>query len=157
MLVTVTQTTGVTPTGRQAGYGYELFGDASSHPAGVRQEVTETFNTGAGATAKTMQVFVSALPGADRNKWGDFQYRFQSSSTTWKVGDTISNLKNVSANNPFTAESRVGVMLTVGGIGAIAQPPRITAARNFEEHSQVNDVSFYSSMVNKSNENRARA
>ena len=43
-------------------------------------------------------------------------------------------------------------MLTVGGIGAIAQPPRITAARNFEEHSQVNDVSFYSSMVNKSNE-----
>jgi hypothetical protein len=152
MLVTVTQTTGVTPTGRQAGYGYELFGDASSYPAGVRQEVTETFTTGTGLLQKQMQVFVSALPGADRNKWGDFQYRFQSSSTTWKVGDTISNLKNVSANNPFTAESRVGVMLTVGGIGAIAQPPRITAARNFEEHSQVNDVSFYSSMVNKSNE-----
>jgi hypothetical protein len=164
--VRVTQTTGFVPRGRSAAFGFELLGNAASFATGTRQQSAIVQTTG----SKTIRVVVSAVvtrslpsdftltfPGVTAT-WTDFRYTVDESATggNWAAGDKVSATFPVSPGNPFKNYQQsqpVGVQLTVLALKTIIQPPSInTTARIFETNSQVNDVSFYNSLLSKSNE-----
>jgi hypothetical protein len=163
--VRVTSTNGFIPRGRSAAFGFELLGNAASFAAGTRQESAITQTTG----SKTIRVVVSAVvtrslpsdfkltfPGVTAT-WTDFRYTVDESATggNWAAGDKVSATFPVSPGNPFKNYQQsqpVGVQLTVLALKTSIQPPINTTARIFETNSQVNDVSFYNSLLSKSNE-----
>jgi hypothetical protein len=165
MTVRVTQTSGFVPRGRSAAFGFELFGDAASFPAESRQESAITQTTG----SKTIRVVVSAVatrilpadfkstfPGVTAT-WTDFRYTVDPDATggNWAAGDKVDVTFAVSPANPFKNYQQsqpVGVQLTVLALKTSVQPPINTTARIFEGNSQINDVSFYNSLLSKSNE-----
>jgi hypothetical protein len=165
MTVRVTQTSGFVPRGRSAAFGFELFGDAASFPAQSRQESAITQTTG----SKTIRVVVSAVatrilpadfkstfPGVTAT-WTDFRYTVDPDATggNWAAGDKVDVTFAVSPANPFKNYQQsqpVGVQLTVLALKTSVQPPINTTARIFESNSQLNDVSFYNSLLSKSNE-----
>jgi hypothetical protein len=162
VIVRVTKTTGVQPVGRQAAYGFAIFGNPASYTVGERQTTSRTFSQGFGASIKQMAVLVSAVPSAltteQRNSfpfataiWTDFKYTFSTSTKDWDVGDLVSDTVSIIGTNPFYRTGEGGVQLVVQEIGKDFAPTVYFAARNFESNSQVNDVSFYSSLA-KSNE-----
>jgi hypothetical protein len=165
MIVRVTQTSGFVPRGRQAAFGFELFGNAASFASGTRREEAITQTTG----SKTIRVLVSAVVTRDLPQdfrttfpnvtatWTDFRYRVDESATggNWAQGDKINATFPVSVSNPFKNYQQsqpVGVQLTVLALKTSVQPPINTTARIFESNSQVNDVSFYNSLLSRSNE-----
>jgi hypothetical protein len=165
VIVRVTQTSGFLPRGRMAAFGFELFGNAASFPAESRQESAITQTTG----SKTIRVVVSAVatrilpadfkstfPGVTAS-WVDFRYTVDPDATggNWAAGDKVNATFAVSPANPFKNHQKsqpVGVQLTVLALKTSVQPPINTAARIFESNSQINDVSFYNSLLSKSNE-----
>ena len=162
VIVRVIETTGVQPVGREAAYGFAIFGNPASYTVGERQTTSRTFSQGFGASIKQMAVLVSAVPSAltteQRNSfpfataiWADFKYTFSTSTKDWDVGDLVSDTVSIIGTNPFYRTGEGGVQLVVQGIGKDLAPTFYFAARNFESSSQVNDVSFYSSLA-KSNE-----
>jgi hypothetical protein len=165
VIVRVTQTSGFLPRGRMAAFGFELFGNAASFPAESRKESAITQTTG----SKTIRVVVSAVatrilpadfkstfPGVTAS-WVDFRYTVDPDATggNWAAGDKVNATFAVSPANPFKNHQKsqpVGVQLTVLALKTSVQPPINTAARIFESNSQINDVSFYNSLLSKSNE-----
>jgi hypothetical protein len=167
MTVRVTQTSGATPIGRQSGFGFELLGNAEAFATGTRQEGAITQTTG----SKTIRVVVSAVvtrtfsndfkskfPGVTAT-WTDFRYAVDESATggTWAAGDKIVATFSTSLSNPFRDDHQVlpppfGVQLVVLALRTLIDPQLNTTPRLFESNSQVNDVSFYNSLLSKSNE-----
>ena len=167
MTVRVTQTSGATPIGRQSGFGFELLGNAEAFATGTRQEGAITQTTG----SKTIRVVVSAVvtrtfsndfksnfPGVTAT-WTDFRYAVDESATggTWAAGDKIVATFSTSLSNPFRDDRLLlpppfGVQLVVLALRTLIDPQLNTTPRLFESNSQVNDVSFYNSLLSKSNE-----
>ena len=165
VIVRVTQTSGFVPRGRSAAFGFELLGNAASFPAESRQSSAITQTTG----SKTIRVVVSAVatrtlpadlkstfPGVTAT-WTDFRYTVDPNATggNWAAGDKVDVTFAVSPANPFKNYQQsqpVGVQLTVLALKTSVQPPINTTARIFESNSQLNDVSFYNSLLSKSNE-----
>lgn len=165
LIVRVTQTTGFVPRGRQAAFGFELFGNAAQFASGTLKEefITQT------SANKTIRVGVSAVVTRDLGPdfrltfpnatatWTNFSFRVDESNTggNWNAGDQINLTFEVSQGNPFKNFERsapVGVQLAVLALKTSLQPPINTTARIFERNSQINDVSFYNSLLSKSNE-----
>jgi hypothetical protein len=165
MTLQVTSVRSSIQSGRAEGFGFELLGDAASFATGTRQTgaITQTIGS------KTIRVLVSAVvtrtlstdfqlafPGVIAI-WTDFIYTVDETVTSgnWAMSDTISATFPISPNNPFNNYpwSPVGVQLIVLALKTLVQPPINTAARIFEANSQVNDVSFYNSLLSKSNDN----
>jgi hypothetical protein len=167
MTVRVTQTSGATPIGRQSGFGFELLGNAEAFATGTRQEGAITQTT----DSNTIRVVVSAVvtrtfsndfksnfPGVTAT-WTDFRYAVDESATggTWAAGDKIVATFSTSQSNPFRDDRLVvpppfGVQLVVLALRTLIDPQFNIAPRFFESNSQVNDVSFYNSLLSKSNE-----
>jgi hypothetical protein len=165
LVVQVTGTSGTLPRGRQAAFGYELLGDANSQPDGFAKEATFTQSSG----SKQIRIIVRAiverdLPGDFRSTfpnatatWTEFSYRVDPAGTggNWAVNDAISYTLPVSAGNHFKnyqVSAPVGVSLSVLALAQSVQPPLTSSARTFETNSQINDISFYNSLLTKSNE-----
>lgn len=165
LVVQVTGTSGALPRGRQAAFGYELLGDANSQPDGFAKEATFTQSSG----SKQIRIIVRAiverdLPGDFRSTfpnatatWTEFSYRVDPAGTggNWAVNDAISYTLPVSAGNHFKnyqVSAPVGVSLSVLALAQSVQPPLTSSARTFETNSQINDISFYNSLLTKSNE-----
>jgi hypothetical protein len=165
--VSVTGTTGILPKGRQAAFCYELLGDANPLPQGFVREGAFTQTSG----SKQIRIIVQAR--VDRNlseefkntfakrtataTWVDTNYRVDPDNTggVWAVNDVISYALPVSAGNHFKNHLKsppVGVSLGVITLRQSVQPPLVTIGRAFESNSQINDVSFYNSLLSKSNE-----
>ena len=165
LTVRVTQTSGFVPRGRQAAFGFELFGSATSFASGTQLErpITQTIGSksiqvlvSATVTRDLPQDFRSTFPDATAT-WTSFAYRVDESATggNWAAGDKVTATFPVSAANPFKdfeQSQPVGVRLTVLALKTSVQPPINTSARIFESNSQVNDVSFYNSLLSRSNE-----
>jgi len=167
MTVRVTQTSGATPIGRQSGFGFELLGNAEAFATGTRQEGAITQTT----DSNTIRVVVSAVvtrtfsndfksnfPGVTAT-WTDFRYAVDESATggTWAAGDKIVATFSTSLSNPFRDDRLLlpppfGVQLVVLALRTLIDPQLNTTPRLFESNSQVNDVSFYNSLLSKSNE-----
>jgi hypothetical protein len=169
LTVRVTETSSQNaPKGRQAAFGYELLGDANSQPDGFAKEAAFTQS---GGGSKQIRIIVRAVverdltaaflssfaKGTATATWTDFTYRVDPASTggNWAVSDVISYTLPVSAGNHFKnfeVSAPVGVSLSVTALKTSVQPPLVTSARLFEQNSQLNDVSFYNSLLSKSNE-----
>jgi len=76
-----------------------------------------------------------------------------STSKTWNVGDTFSSRRAVSADNPFkTGYSHVGATYKITDVSYESTvPPVVEAELFFAEQTQISDISFYRSFVDKSN------
>jgi hypothetical protein len=165
LTVRVTQTSGEVPKGRAAAFGYELLGDANLQPDGFVKEVALTQSIG----SKEIEIIVSAVvertltvefrntfPKATAT-WAQFSYRVDPTGTggNWSVSDIISFELPVTSGNHFKnfqVSAPVGVKLSVLALTTSVQPPLVTSARVFESNSQISDVSFYNSLLSKSNE-----
>ena len=165
LTVRVTATSAALARGRQAAFGFELFGDANLQPEGFRKEATFTQTSG----GKTIQIVIraevdrtlpaeikAAFPNATAI-WTNFFYSVNKAQTggNWSINDVISYTLPVSSGNPFknaSVSAPVGISLSVLALATSVQPPLVTTARAFESNSQVNDISFYNSLLSKSNE-----
>jgi hypothetical protein len=165
--VSVTATTGAVPAGRAAAFCYELLGDANPLAQGFAKEGAFTQVNG----GKQIRIIVRAT--VDRNLSDAFKKQFAKGTATatwanvnyfvdpvntggfWATTDVISYALPVSPGNHFKnhlISPPVGVTLSVLALQQTVQSPLITFARAFESNSQINDISFYNSLLTKSNE-----
>jgi hypothetical protein len=165
LTVRVTQTTGAVPVGRSSAFLFELLGDATPLATGAQKQVTMVDSNG----SKTLSVIVSAVVTRTLSTefkanfpsvtaaWTNVTYTVDPAGTggNWTVGETVNYTYTVSTSNPFAnyqTSEPVGVRLIVLALTTSIQPPLTTGARIFENNSQINDVSFYNSLLTKSNE-----
>lgn len=158
----VTATSGVTPIGRESAWEQEILGSAEQYALGhVRSaNFNVTGNTGGTATivATGRVVARPAAPGSNfpgQTKAWDVTYAVSPNSATgnWPVGSAFEALRTVSSGNPFRpVGTQVGVRMRVLSAQTVAVPASFTAERVFEENSQINDLSLYNNLLQKSNE-----
>lgn len=158
----VTATTAGRPRGRKAAYGYEVFGSAESLSVGT--QATQNFVVGT-IKAIAFEVSAAVVDASDEIKrdfpnvtkiWDNFNFRTlpNGTSQSWQQGDFINQSVPLSNSNPFQVENRTvaGVRLRVLQLATQIAPPVLSPARFFEQNSQLNDISFYGSLLSKSNE-----
>jgi hypothetical protein len=164
--IQVFQTSGTEPRGIKSAFAYEALGNADSYGVGTSRSVV--FNaTGGGKTIQvTMTGLVVSAPERLRtdfpgitNAWDLLQYRVVAANTSlgWQAGQTAGFTLNVSPANPYRSalagsSQPVGISLRVQGLTTVLIPAQVTAPRLFEENSQLTDISFYNSLLSKSNE-----
>jgi hypothetical protein len=159
----VNATTAVTvPGGRESGWEFELLGNQQLYALGHTREATYTVRASSGATAfvRAKGVVTSRpannlryFPG--QTKAWDVSYSVDPvlSSGSWANGALMENSAVVSSGNPFrSAGTTVGVVLRVLAVTTIVLPPGFSGDRIFEENSQINDLSLYGDLLNKSND-----
>jgi hypothetical protein len=163
-LIVLSTDAGFQPLGRESAWEWELLGDAQQYPLGHTQ--TASFrvpsSSGASATINATGLVTSRNPGSLANfpsqtqAW-DVTYTVDPFFTygDWQNGALMENSAVVSAGNPFKkAGTTVGIKLRVLSLTTITIPPGFNADRIFEENSQINDISLYSSLIQKSNESQ---
>jgi hypothetical protein len=161
----ILSTTGTSlTTGRQSAWAYELMGNQQAFPIGYRKtaEFSIASSSGGFATIIATGVVTSRpepslanFPGQTQ-AW-DISYEVDPTATTgtWVNGALMENNAEVSTGNPFyKGGTFVGVRLRVLSLQTVALPPDFVADRVFELKSQITDVSFYNSLLQKSNENQ---
>jgi hypothetical protein len=151
------------PQGRQSGWEYEILGDQEGYPLDTRRTVTVTGTSNTGNTLTVTATGVVTARSRDtsdvfpgQTKAWDVTYTVIPSTTTgtWSKGELTSITRTVSSNNPFrTPGTQVGITLRTLGLQTTNIAPTTTAERIFEENSGVADLSFYNSLLTKSNEN----
>lgn len=161
-LIVLSTTVGFQPRGRESAWEYELLGNQELYPIGYRQAVTFTVPSSSGATASiTASGVITARPSDSiasfpgQTKAWDVTYSIDESGTfgSWTNGALMENSAVVSPSNPFyTPGETVGIVLKVLSLKQVVLPPGFNAERAFELNSQINDVSFYDSLLTKSNE-----
>lgn len=161
--LTVTTTTAATqPLGRESAFEHELLGDADSFELGHIKTLTFVEEGSTGGTAEIVatgtvirrpEASQANFPGKKKAWNVVYTVNGPSSYGTWQENATITKTKQVDAGNPFFAQGEtVGVRLRVLSLKTEQIPPGFLAARVFEENSQVNDLSLYNSLLQKSNE-----
>lgn len=161
----VLSTTGTNlTTGRQSAWAYELMGNQQAFPIGYRKTAEFTVTGSSGGSAKiiaTGQVVTRPGPSlanfpGQTQAW-EITYAVDPTATTgnWVNGALMEETAQVGASNPFyRAGSFVGVRLRVLSLRTVALPPDFVSDRVFELKSQITDVSFYNSLLQKSNESQ---
>jgi hypothetical protein len=162
VLSTIDETGWKSPTGRSSAWAYELLGNAQAYSLGHRQTASFTVPSSSGALATIVASGVvtarsasslSNFPGQTQ-AW-DITYSIDPNATygQWQNGALMENNAYVSNGNPFYEPGQpVGVVLRVLSLQTSIVPAGFVAERAFEENSQINDVSFYNSLLTKSNE-----
>jgi hypothetical protein len=166
MVLTVTKTTGFRPRGRESAFAYELLGNANFQPQGFAKTATFTRSSGGGKQIAIIfravvernlsDDFKATFPGATAT-WTQYSYTVDPAGTggNWSVNDRIVYTLPVTQGNYFKnyqVSAPVGVSLSVVALQQSVQPPITSATRTFELNSQITDVSFYNSLLSKSNE-----
>jgi len=161
-LIVLSTSTAIQPKGRESAWTYELLGSAQSLPIGATKKVTFAADSSSGGNAVIIANGVVVARPADslanfpgQTQAWDVSYTVDPAQTfgTWQNGALIDNNAVVSAGNPFKpAGSTVGILLRVLSLQSVVTPPGFTAERVFERNSQLNDISFYNSLLSKSND-----
>ena len=161
-LVVIRTSSAVQPRGRESAWDQEIFGSAQAFSIGYKASAPIEVTSSAGGTATvTANAFVTSRePQAQANFPGqtqawDVKYTIDPATAlgTWSINTTVEAMRIVSAGNPFkSAGTRVGIRLRVLSLQTVVFPPGFSAERAFEENSQINDISFYNSLLTKSNE-----
>ena len=149
------------PLGRTQAYYYELFGDAKAFNVGDVKTIIRTNTKGSKSVKVEMTATVKELVNhfsGETKGWNHPSSPIpvdQGSDTTdnWEKSDTYEDLVTVSATNPFiTTYEKVGFRYVIGDIGRTEAQVVRTGETEFESQSQYADISFYRSLVQKSNE-----
>lgn len=161
-LIVLRTSTAVQPLGRESAWEYEILGSAQLLPLAATKTVTFAADSNSGGnTVIVAKGLVTARPAdslanfpGQTQAW-DVSYTIDPDQTfgNWQNGALIDNNAVVSAGNPFKpAGSTVGILLRVLSLQSVVTPPGFIAERTFERNSQLNDISFYNSLLTKSNE-----
>ena len=158
-------------TGDQAkkiiqGWYYEVFGDAESYSAGTVREVTKTLSN-----PKDIQVKLTATVMDDSDPvWSAANYssftdeeagyknfkaevlQNSNTSTDWAVGEEFFITESGSGGG-WTNYSTLGAKFKVMGIRSTTTGGVYAANREFENLTQISDISFYGNLIEKSNQN----
>jgi hypothetical protein len=163
LVMSVVRTSEGQPRGRESTWDHEIFGSAQSFPIGHQAslpiEVTSseggTATVTANATVSTRDPGTLALFPGQTQAW-DVKYVIDPTSAVgaWSVNTGAEATRVISSNNPFSTSPGdvTGVRFRVASVETVATPPGVSAERVFEENSQINDISFYDSLLTKSNE-----
>jgi hypothetical protein len=163
-LIVLSTDAGFQPKGRESAWEWELLGDQQQYPLGHVQTATFTVPSTSGGTATIIATgtvtsrsgqSLSNFPG--QTKAWDVTYTVDPLGTfgNWVNGALMENGAVVSVGNPFyTAGQEVGIVLRVLSLETVNIPADFKAERVFEENSQVNDLSLYNSLIQKSNESQ---
>ena len=153
----------IPPKGRQSGWEYEILGDQEQYALGdTNSAVVSGVSEAGNAIEVRVQGVIKARGGDSLKKfpgqtkaWEDVSYTVIPEGTegTWSKGEYVTITATVSSDNPFRKPGTdVGVRLRTLGIQTVNIPESRTAERIFEANSQVADLSFYNSLLTKSNE-----
>ena len=151
--------------GRTAGFFYELFASAGHYARDLDVGTTKTVEatyTNAGGKSIRIQ-YKSAVRNLPDDHWSGESFSWtapeftviQGNSTTsdWDVNDTFTAKLAITNNNPFkTVYDNAGFTFEITQLEKSAEGNIIDAEVVFEGQSQFNDISFYRSLVKKSNE-----
>lgn len=153
--------TGASPQGRAQALYEEWFGPARNHDYGFLTSATVDYTSG----DKSIRIFIDAAVEDIPNHWtglnkfwairGIKVFQDATGTTTnWNIGDKFAKNYTVSGSNPFRQPgSSVGAEFIVNSMAEFQIDPGLfTADRIFEQQSQYADVSFYGSLVEKSND-----
>ena len=161
-LIVLSTTQAARSVGRQSAWEYELLGDAQQYALGETRTASYTVTSSSGGTAKVDASAVVTARGASslanfpgQTKAWDVTYTIDPLGTfgSFVNGALIENNAIVSSSNPFrTAGETVGILLRVLSLTTTTLPPGFSGDRVFEENSQINDISLYGNLLNKSNE-----
>jgi hypothetical protein len=161
-LIVLSTSTAVQPLGRESAWEHELLGSAQAYALGTNRSASFSLASSSGGTAAIIATgrVTSRLPGSlsnfpDQTQAWDVSYTVDPAGTSgaWVNGALMENTVTVSSGNPFRAAgSLVGIKLRVLSLQTVVLPPGFTAERAFESNSQINDISFYDSLLTKSNE-----
>ena len=159
----VTQTvTSDQPIGRESAWEQELLGSAESYAIGTAQSVSFSVTASSGGTGSIIANGVvierpaeSRVNFPNQTKAWDVRYsvNVQSMTGEWAVNAVTETTRTVSSGNPFRdVNSTVGIKLRVLSLQTVLLPPGFFSERAFESNSQINDVTFYDSLLTKSNQ-----
>jgi len=141
------------PGGRENGYSYEVLGSASNYSAGTVRTKEITLSVGSRTTVIEYSATVVNSPQEIIDAFGVRKvYDFErvrvipdSSTGNWSTGTNISDIRTVSASNPFRpAGSEVGVFYQVSATVQQIADTSLSADRIFEQNAQITDISNYS-------------
>jgi hypothetical protein len=151
--------------GRTDGFFYELFGSAGHYARdlalGTTRTVGATYTNDDGKSIRIeYKSEVKYLPAdhwsGEAKSWTAASFKvLQGNSTTsdWDVNDKFAAKLAIASNNPFkTVYDSAGFRFKITQLETIAASNEIDAEVVFEGQSQFNDISFYRSLVQKSNE-----
>ena len=149
--------------GRIQGYRYELFGNADQQSLGDTKTAFVTMNANADTTKNIKIKLTSEVVLIDpaeedtfgqKQKWGQpfIEIREQATSKNWVKGDRATDLKTVSADNPYkTVYTSVGAEYEIKNVDITEVDPVSTRDTAFARSTQISDISHYRSLVEKSN------
>lgn len=156
----------------------EVLGTPANKIVGNTYSATATYTV---ASGKTVTVQWSATVASNQNSDGSYinanlfgysRVWFSPSTTVvnftgtnWTTNDQVTDLRSISGGNPFggsmpsnicrvgdTNCTQIGPLLQVTGLRTVIVNTPVAGERIFESKSQLADVSFYSSLLTKSNE-----
>jgi len=158
-------------TGDQAkkiiqGWYYEVFGNAEQYSAGTVREVTKTISNPKDIqvklTATVMDDSDSEWLAADYSSFVDMEKGYKNftaevlansnTATNWEVGEEFF-ITESGGGGGWTNYSSVGAKFKVMGIGSTSSGGVYSADREFENLTQISDISFYGNLIEKSNQN----
>ena len=161
-LIVISTSAAFQPQGRESAWEYELLGSAQLLPVGATKTVTFAADSSSGGNAVIIANGVVTTRSADslanfpsQTQAWDVSYTVDPDQTfgTWQNGALIDNNAVVSVGNPFKlAGTTIGILLRVLSLQSVVTPPGFIAERTFEQNSQLNDISFYNSLLSKSND-----
>ncbi len=150
--------------GKTNGFYYQLFAldnhFADSLPVGTVRTVSQTYTEGSKSIRVRYRSAVKQLPdkhwSGETKAWTDPSFEvLEGNSTTsdWEINDKFSVRLNIANSNPFkTVYENSGLRFEVAQRSQTSGQNIIDAEVKFESKSQYADVSFYRSLVQKSNE-----
>ena len=150
--------------GRLQGFYYQLFAIeshfANNLPVGTVKTVLQTYTKGSKSIRISYKSAVKQLPGnhwsGETKGWTDPSFDIvegNSTTSNWEINDTFSANLNITNSNPFkTVYESSGLKFQITQRRKIAGSSSVRAEVIFEGQSQYADVSFYRSLVKKSNE-----
>jgi hypothetical protein len=163
----VTKTTGAEPRGVKSAFAHQALGNANAYAVGTSRSTTFSISSSGRTLQVTMTGQAVAAPEALRkdfpgatNAWDFLSFKVVPSGTSagWEAGDTASYSLPLTPGNPFESgpqsgnSNTAGVRLRVQSMYMALIPAVFTAPRIFEDNSQLTDISFYNSLLSKSNE-----
>jgi len=151
--------------GRTSGFYYQLFASAGHYArdleVGTTKTVGATYTNDDGKSIRIQyKSEVKELPAdhwsGESKNWTAPSFKvLQGNSTTsdWDVNDKFTAELAIANDNPFkTVYSNAGFRFKITQLETLAASNEVDAEVVFEGQSQFNDISFYRSLVQKSNE-----
>ena len=150
------------PEGREGGYFYELFGDASDLAINDTKTAIRQMSSGSKQLKIRVTGRVRSLPddhfSGEGKRW-EFGAPIEViddgyTTDNWSKGDTVEDTVGISVgNNPFYWRyDSVGYKYVINDIREVPAVVTFEAETAFETQSQYADLSFYRGLVQKSNE-----